>query len=139
MAVIKRLRELDQRDQATAQGYTKAIQLGTRPEVFEKLLTDIAVERKRLQQQKVAMETVLAERKPQDPTVFMEIVTAYARDLIEVMDDPHLDTARANTAFRRVLREITPETDGYKIVMEAIYPQVDIHEAPVTGIVMPVK
>jgi DNA invertase Pin-like site-specific DNA recombinase len=138
MALIDRLRELDAREQATAQGYTRAIQLGTRPEVFEKLLTDIAVERRQLQQQKAAMEAALTERQAEDPQAFIDVVTAYARDLIEMLDSADLDTMQQNAALRRVLREITPEPDGYRIVMEPIY-QVDIQEAPVTGIVIPVK
>ena len=133
--IINALREVEARETSTAQAYAKSIRLGTRPEVFEALLTEIAQERKRLLTRKTALEALLIERKEEDPQEIADIVSSYARDILEVLDSETLESVEKNRALRRVLKSIRPEPEeAFRIESQPI--QVDIHEAPVTSIVM---
>lgn len=121
MQVIQRLRELDAREQATAEGYTRAIELGTRREVFEKLLTDIATERKRLQARKAALDGMLTQEPKDDPQEIAQIVAAYARDILEVLDSEMLTGAEKNGRLRRIVQEIRPLPEGYRVTTAPMF------------------
>ncbi len=141
--VINDLRELDAKEAATAQAYSNSIRIGTRPEVFEAQLTEIVQERRRLEARKGAMETLLMSHKDEDAQEVAQIVAAYARDILEVLDSDTLETVEQNQALRRVLHSIKPIPDGFRVEAYPIATtssgQVDIQLPPVTSIVTPVK
>jgi site-specific DNA recombinase len=120
-ALIEQLKELEAKERATAEGYTRAIQLGTRPEIFEEMLAKIALQRKDLRHRKEAMEERLVERQSEDPQKIVAIAQTYARDLIHALDNDTLDTGRLNNALRHVIREIVPAKNGYLFTLEKIY------------------
>lgn len=122
----------------TAEAYARAIQLGTSRDVFENLLSGIATERRRLQQRKSNLEALLSAPPEDDPQDVARIASAYARNILEMLDTEMLPPLEKNRNLRRVLREIKPIAGGFRIVARP-FTQVVHHDPPVTGIVMPVR
>ncbi len=136
--IAKQLRELEKRERATVEGYTRAIQLGTRQEIFEEMLAAIANERRELEARQLAAASKPAvTRVNLSPEHAAEVAASYATDIMEVLDAESLTSPEKNTCLRRVIREIRPRDDGFQISAHPMS-QVHIHEAPVTGIVMQV-
>jgi site-specific DNA recombinase len=113
--VINDLRELDAKEQATAEGYARAIQLGTRPEVFEKLLSDIATERKRLLAKKWALEAKLLAVQEETEAEVADIAQEVVGNLLEVLDTEELTPVEKNRFLSRFIEKIYPQPSGYRV------------------------
>jgi len=120
--------------------YAEGLSLsGICKELHQRNITSIANERRQLEARKIAAETKPEAARPKlDPENVAEIAAAYASDVLEVLCAATLSLLEKNTCLRRVIRTIRPSGDGYEISSHPMS-QVHIHEAPVTGIVMPVR
>lgn len=137
-AVADALRELSEREDATIRSFTRAMQLGSRPDMFETLLREIAAERSALETRKAFLERQKGDAPTQEPAAVADVAKGYAEDMLEVLESETLTPQEKNTCLRRIIRAIVPEAEGFKIAAHPLG-QVVSHEAPVTGIVTPVR
>ncbi len=104
---------LDNKERAIASAQVDAISKGRDTAVYDSMLADLSKKRATLRSQ--LTESKENERTMPDPNTAGQIAKEYLADLMEVITSETLQPFEKRAALARVIKEIIPEGDNYRI------------------------
>lgn len=111
------LRELNKREEQTANAQIDALTQGRSPAVYERLLSDIHKQRKELNARIAALTPNISQRNSPMPVSEAERIAAVLRDVQEVLNAPgeEVSTAEKHHALTVLIRSIDIIDNGYSV------------------------
>ncbi|HLK55801.1 MAG TPA: recombinase family protein, partial [Chthonomonadaceae bacterium] len=111
---------IEVKERATAEAQVDAMTKGRSTEVYERILGDLHTKRTDLEARLRALEeqrTRQAARLPQDDS---ELLADALGDLEVALTDPYLTPAEKHDLLCRLIKEIRPEGDGYRLYLRPL-------------------
>ena len=113
------LATLDARERTAVQAQVAGLQAGASAGAYAAVFGEIAAERARLQSRLAALEALRPTAGHAAPEGEAERIEAVLADVDEALGAPELTPAERHGLLRRVVAEVYPEGDGYRLRLRA--------------------